>query len=408
MTFDGALAYLNAKHESKMRFGLGRMRAFLAKLGDPQESFKSIHVAGTNGKGSTCYMLESTLRANGYKTGLYTSPHLFDVCERIRVAGKDIGHGDFARLGSRLREVQGHDGLTYFEFLTAMAFVYFKEQKVDLVILETGLGGRLDATNVIKRPQLSIVTTIGYDHTDWLGKTLEKIAGEKAGIFKKGCPALIGRMPQTAKKVFIEHARSIGCPLLILRPMTYGHGPQNDSNLVSLNGKHQIDNAHLVFDALTVLQQQGFKMNRKATRTGFKNAESPGRWDIRMIDGKPWVFDVAHNPQAVAAFMSTLKASRWAKTRPRWAIIGFFADKDYPAMINKIAPYFDRLIATPLLSPRSCTLEQILKHAPVRKTQAAATVEEAVGICARSKESRFIATLGSFRLVAPALENIDN
>ena len=404
MSFDGALAYLNAKHESKMLFGLERVRAFLTKLGDPQESFKSIHVAGTNGKGSTCYMLEATLRANGYKTGLYTSPHFFDVCERIRVAGNNISHGDFAKLVSRLRNIQGHAGLTYFEFLTAMAFVYLKEQQVDLAILETGLGGRLDATNVIKKPLLSVVTTIGYDHTDWLGNALEEIAREKAGIFKKGCPALIGQMPQTARKALENRARSIGSPLLILRR----YAPQNDNDPVSLNGKHQIANAQLVLRALDVLALMGIKLNQRKIKQGLKSAESPGRWELRRVDGKPWIFDVAHNPQAVEAFLDTLRASPWAKIHPKWAIIGFFADKDYPAMIKKLAPHFDRLIATPLATQRSCTTQQLLRHAPKGKTQAVESVKAAMRLCRESSQPRLIAALGSFRLVAPALENIDN
>ena len=203
MTYEGALAVLAARQETVIDLGLDRVKRCLARLGDPQEKVPAFHVAGTNGKGSTCAILASVLRAAGYRVGLYISPHLLDVRERITINGKAISRPDFARLFPK-------GDLTYFELLTVLAFRYFAEKKCDVMVLETGLGGRLAATNVVKSPLAAIVTSVDFDHQAYLGNTLKAIAGEKAGIFKPGRPAIhprhavLERLPLRGQRLIVK------------------------------------------------------------------------------------------------------------------------------------------------------------------------------------------------------------
>ncbi|MDR3240372.1 MAG: bifunctional folylpolyglutamate synthase/dihydrofolate synthase, partial [Clostridiales bacterium] len=196
MTYDAALAYI-ARSYRQERHSLDHVRGVLRLLGDPQNQYKIIHIAGTNGKGSTCAMLHSILRESGLRTGLYTSPHLIKFNERIAVCGQIISDEDFAALTSRIQQASKRffqndfETLSFFEILTAMAFLYFYIQRVDAAVIEVGLGGRLDATNVIESPLLSVITAIGYDHTEVLGRTLAKIANEKGGIIKKNTPVIL-------------------------------------------------------------------------------------------------------------------------------------------------------------------------------------------------------------------------
>jgi len=211
MTYEQAILFLDGRIGVGWKLGLDSIRRLLVDLGNPHKNLKVVHIAGTNGKGSTAAMLESIFCSAGYRTGLYTSPHLLDVRERMQVNRKMIATDDFARLMQRIAPFIEKYNATYFETLTALAFLYFAEMHLDIVFLETGLGGRLDATNVID-PLLCIITTIGFEHTQHLGDTLEKIAGEKAGIAKTGVPCLVGELPADAERAISSTCKRQNAP----------------------------------------------------------------------------------------------------------------------------------------------------------------------------------------------------
>ena len=232
LSYEQAIDILTDSGNFYIDLGLDRISAVLEKFSNPQDDLKYIHVAGTNGKGSVCAMLESILRYAGYKTGLYTSPHIWDYTERIKVNGADIPKQKFTGYVEKITECGIH--LTEFEILTVIMFVYFKEQKVDIVILETGLGGRLDATNVIKQNLCSIITHIDLDHTDRLGDTKEQIAYEKAGIIKPDCPVITSMGYESIK----DRADKLNSMLIFVSPFV----SQDFIESLSLKGKHQIEN----------------------------------------------------------------------------------------------------------------------------------------------------------------------
>lgn len=421
MNFSETLDYLNSKQESKILLGLERVQTFLAKMGNPQTGLRVIHVAGTNGKGSVCRMLFEVLKAAGYAPGLYTSPHLHQITERIETAQGLISDSDFAMLATKMTSTPGHQKLTYFEFFTVLAFLYFKNKQLDPVILETGLGGRLDATNVISKPLISIITTIGYDHTAWLGTTLAAIAAEKGGIIKKGVPVALGRLEPEARKVILKIAENQSSRFLepdwknLKTRKTKITGTQEvdyQGHLYQLNlaGLHQGDNAALAITALEYLEKQGFRFSGQAIKAGLNLCRIPGRWDRRRVQGNHWIFDVAHNPQAVKAFLTTLEMSSFSKLRGKRAIVGFFKDKDYAAMLSLMADHFDEFFVTNLDSLRSlpaAELKKILKRKGVTNIQIFENVESACRQ-ALSAPAALTCALGSFRLVGPVFSAIRN
>lgn len=403
-SFNEAVADLESRKESKINLGLDRLLAVLSRLGAPQEKIRVIHVAGTNAKGSVTKMLHSAFLAAGYSAGAYYSPHLYSACERIQTSKGLISKSDFARLYRVLLKTPGQEKLTYFEMMTALAFLYFAQKKSDPVILETGLGGRLDATNACRKPILAIVSSIGMDHMDWLGGTIEKIAAEKGGIFKEGVPALVGMVPKKAGIVLRKIARDKKVPEIRfirsgLKPskLDWKKGTQvfkseGQEIRLPMLGKAQGRNVSLVLEALKILNCGDPK--------GLANAKLPGRWDIRFVNKKPWVFDVGHNEQAVEAFLETLKTSPWKNSRPKLAIVGFLKDKDYPSMMRRIKPYFNEFIVTQLEGDRAADAREVLKV--LGSGIAVSSVKGAVAL-AQKRQAAFTAVLGSFRLVAPVL-----
>jgi dihydrofolate synthase/folylpolyglutamate synthase len=343
MTYARALAALEARLETRIELGLERVRKQLAKLGDPQEKVPAFHVAGTNGKGSTCAILASVLRANGYRVGLYISPHLLDVRERISVNGVPISRNDFARL------FDDKNKLTYFELLTVVAFRHFAEKKCDVMVLETGLGGRLDATNVITAPLAAVVTSIDFDHQAYLGNTLKAIAGEKAGIFKPGRPAV-------HPSIAVLNARNIrGIRYAVKKawPITktdWHRGSQTVGGYtLSLLGTRQGWNVALAHKALDV---SGLHVTDSAWRNGLANVIWPGRFDVRRRHGKTVIIDGAHNPEAARALADTFKASPFSKQNVRW-VIGMMRDKDVHGVLKPIAPFLKDVHVVRPPSPRA-------------------------------------------------------
>jgi len=298
-------SYLKALERFGVKLGLDNVRALLQALGDPQQAYPCLHVAGTNGKGSVCAMLDAALRAAGRRTGLYTSPHLVDLRERIRVDGRMIGRADLGRLLGRLKgtieELLGDGRLdahpTYFEVLTALAFLYFAERKVDVAVLEVGMGGRFDATNVV-RPEVAVITSIGLDHREYLGGTLAAIAGEKAGIIKPGLPVVCGPDRGPARAVIRARAAEAGAPFRpVLGPgrrleeipgpgrrrFRYTIDGQSHEFRPGLRGAHQGHNAAAAIAALSELGGAGrlAAVSPRAIRRGIETV----RWEGRLEPG---------------------------------------------------------------------------------------------------------------------------
>jgi len=419
MTLSRALAVLDERQETKIRLGLARIRRHLARLGDPQERYETVHVAGTNGKGSVCAMLDSVLRESGLKVGLYLSPHLEDVRERIRVNGEWIPPKDFGRLMQKTLRHEGRDPLTYFELLTSIAFQYFAERKVDVAVLETGLGGRFDATNVVRRPLATIIPSIDYDHMNFLGKTLSRIAREKAGIFKKGCPALTAETKAEPLKVLRRTAERLRAPFVALpddgpwRPWKIDwkngrqiiRGPGGRRLRVGILGVAQARNAALVGAAAGWLRAQNVPISEEAFERGLAKVRWPARFEIVRRGSRVAILDGAHNLQAMRHFKSTLESSPWNK-RPKRFVLGFLRDKEHRKMIQLIAPMLKEAIATEPPSPRALSAGELAAEikaaAPAAKITVLSDPNEALRVAFAARSPRAICVCGSFYLAGLA------
>ncbi|MCK5080252.1 MAG: bifunctional folylpolyglutamate synthase/dihydrofolate synthase [Bacteroidales bacterium] len=296
-------------------------------LGNPENAFRSVHVAGTNGKGSVSHMIASVLQEAGYKTGLYTSPHLKDFRERIRINGAMIPEEKVVDFISAHKQGFTGIGLSFFEMTVGMAFDYFSKEKVDIAVVETGMGGRLDSTNVLT-PLLSVITNIGYDHTQFLGDTLKKIAGEKAAIIKSGIPAIIGETQEEVKDVFIDRAKKIGSPLSFADQGNYpGIEP-------CLAGDWQKRNLKTALAAIIALSKTGFNISEDQIRSGIENTLSNtgllGRWQI--LQNKPLaICDIGHNRDGVR---EVLKMIDQTPHQTLHFVLGLVADKNAEAVLE--------------------------------------------------------------------------
>jgi dihydrofolate synthase/folylpolyglutamate synthase len=372
MTFEEAMGFLNAAQWSQTRPGLGPVTELLHRIGDPQVGLRCVHAAGTNGKGSVCAYIESVLRAAGHKTGIYTSPYLEHFTERIRVDGEDIPEGDLTRITERVKaavdamEAEGLAVPTVFERITAVAFEYFAEKNCDIVVLEVGMGGRLDATNVIERPEVSVITKISYDHTEFLGDTLAEIAGEKAGIIKPGCPVVSYVQADEAAEVIKREASSVGAPLTF--------SPEDEAVLISsgitgqkfslrgkeyeigMLGRYQISNAVLALTALEQMKKNGWEIPDEAVFRGMKDAVWKGRFEV--LSQEPVVIiDGAHNPDGVGSLAEGLKELFPGKKIT--FVAGVLADKDYGSMIDTMMPLAEKFITVTPESPRALPAEDL-------------------------------------------------
>lgn len=346
------LAHLAGLPASSVKMGLERVRAALDRLGNPERRVPALHVAGTNGKGSTCALAAACLQQR-YRTGLYTSPHLVRVNERFRVDGVDI---DDEALGRRVAEVlevlgTGH-GLTYFELGTLVAFTHFAAERVEIAVLETGLGGRLDATNACA-PLVTCITPLSLDHVDYLGTTLTAIAGEKAGIVKPGTPLVSSRQAPEALAVL-----RAACPELALEGEDFtleggtwaGHRWRLPGLAPPLAGPHQRQNLSVALACLEALGARGFPLSPDEVRAGLNAARWPGRLE-EVRTTPPVVLDGAHNPAGVEVLLASLDAVY--PGRPVHLVFGVFVDKDGDAMIRALFPRCAAVHLTPLDSPRS-------------------------------------------------------
>ena len=298
----------------------------MAHLKEPQSSFKSVHVAGTNGKGSTSHMLASVLQDAGYKVGLYTSPHLKDFRERIKLNGKMIPEQKVVDFVENHRSFFEENQLSFFEMTVGLAFDYFKNEKVDIAIIEVGLGGRLDSTNVIN-PEVSVITNIGLDHTQFLGTTLAEIASEKAGIIKSKIPVVIGEAKPETTAVFIDKARKEKSPILFVEEEEL---PEFKTDLL---GNYQIKNYKTAYATLGVLKQKGWDISNKNLENGFlnvaKNTGLQGRW--QLLNKSPKVIcDTAHNIEGLSLVLNQLKKEDFDKMH---IVLGVVADKNLDAIL---------------------------------------------------------------------------
>jgi|WetSurMetagenome_2_1015567.scaffolds.fasta_scaffold17909_2 dihydrofolate synthase / folylpolyglutamate synthase len=334
-----------------MKFGLQGIRALLRFLDHPENKFPSIHIAGTNGKGSTASMIAAICTSAGYKTGLYTSPHLINFNERIRISGKKISSGTVAKLAAILQSEVTKNECTFFEAVTAMAFKYFADSAVDIAIVETGLGGRLDATNVL-RPIVSVITTIGLEHTQILGSSISDIAFEKGGIIKKGIPCVSGTTSQKAihmlrnicdqkKSQFVRiHPKDIHTTYSSLHETVsdYKVAGRIIKNVhVSLAGEHQTVNTLLALNTIgTLIRQYNFKIDEKSIRKGLKNIQKysglQGR--LSIVQQNPLILaDVAHNPEAIQTLCSSIKQLHLGRIH---IVFGLMQDKNYKQIVKTL------------------------------------------------------------------------
>ncbi|MCS6993305.1 MAG: bifunctional folylpolyglutamate synthase/dihydrofolate synthase [Anaerolineales bacterium] len=355
-------------------FDLARMRQLLARLGQPQEAYPTIHVAGTKGKGSVSALCASALTASGRKTGLYTSPHLLDFCERIQVNGQPIAHADLADLVEEIKPaVAAIPQLTTFEITTALGFLYFARQRVDAAVIEVGLGGRLDATNVIT-PRVSVITSLSYDHTAVLGNTLAKIAAEKAGIIKPGVPVISSPQKQEALQV-LERVAAEQHAELSLVGIDWLYAPESNSLegqtfrvwqagmphlrlKIPLLGEYQVTNAVTAYAAL---KHSGFNLTDAAIAQGFENVRWPCRFEVASRAQPTLIFDSAHNQDSFEKLTAALKT--YFPDRKIILLFGASEDKHIFDMLNAMKGIISRLIITRADHPRALEPETILEAA---------------------------------------------
>ena len=367
MDYAAALAYMEGVSWLGSRPGLERIERLLARLGSPQDSLRFVHVAGTNGKGSVCAMLRSVLSAAGFRTGLYISPHLLRMNERMSVDGVEIPDGEFAAGVTRLaRSAEGMDeSCTEFELCTALALDWFAARRCDIVALETGLGGRLDATNVIARPECAVITNIGLDHCEVLGGTPGEIAREKAGIFKGGRAAAYG-LAGEARDALLSRARETGTELRFadfsaLEPLEDSAAGQRfryrgREYSIGLLGEHQLRNAATAIEAVEQLRAAGWDIPEAALRAGLASARWPARFE-RVLTGPDFVVDGGHNPQCLEATAAALR--RYYPHTRRVLLFGALADKDWRGMARLLAPLAEEFVCAAPDSPRALPAEEL-------------------------------------------------
>ena len=409
MTYDEALEYIHGTSNFFCKPGLERINELCQGLGNPQKKLKFIHVGGTNGKGSFCAMMNSVLCAEGYKVGLYTSPFVLKFNERMRVNGENIPDEALAKLTEKVKEIaeKMEDSPTEFELITAIALEYFMEEKCDVVIWEVGMGGRLDATNIIDSPLLSVITGIAIDHTAFLGDTIEKIAGEKAGIIKQNSPALYGGEDAIAEAVIAEEAVK---KQIMLYKTDYSKLKMCETSLfgtvfdyrergglkISLLGSYQPRNAAVVLDALDILRKGGFTVSEEAIRRGLADAKWPARFEI--INNNPTIiFDGAHNPEGIAAAVESIKL--YFKDRKVVILSGVLRDKDFCRIAESLSRVASEVFTITPQNPRALTAEEyaeVIEKFNIKATPCQ-SIDEAVNlgkICAK-KEKTALFCLGS-------------
>ncbi|MDO4565987.1 MAG: folylpolyglutamate synthase/dihydrofolate synthase family protein [Oscillospiraceae bacterium] len=396
MTEKEAIAYIENYTWSATRLGLERTRELLSRLGDPQKSLKFVHVAGSNGKGSTCAMLASVLKKAGYRIGLYVSPHITSFCERIQVNGEHISGEELAAATERVKAAADlmSDHPSQFELSTAIALTYFKEKLCDIVVLEVGMGGALDSTNAIDAPEVAVITNIGLEHTEYLGDTLAEIASAKAGIIKPGCGAVCYELKGEALEVIRAVCKEKGVELSLadsseIEPLGRDMMGQDfrwrGLNLfLPLLGAHQLKNTAVALAAVEALRKRGWEISDAALRTGLALVSWPARFEVLSTEPL-FILDGAHNPQCVEALVANIKSL--LPNQKLVFILGVLEDKDYGAMIDMVSPLAERFLCLTPKSPRALSAERLAEYINERgiKADAFESAGEALRACLESK-----------------------
>ncbi len=416
------------------KFNLDRMREFMHHLGDPQEDYGIIHVAGTKGKGSVSSYCANVLKEQGYRTGLYTSPHMIEFTERIRINGQLISKADLIEVVEQLKPVAKKvPEITTFELTTALAFLFFSQQKVDYGVFEVGLGGRLDATNIVN-PIVSVITSISYDHTQILGDTLSEIAGEKGGIIKPNTPVVVAPQKEEAQRRLEEIAQECHAPLIqVGRDYLYAadsHSLEGQSFLVwtpdeqpmvdkfietagrdiwsplrfriPLLGFHQVENAATAFAALKTAEKYGVEISQDAYQQGFSSVDWPGRLEI-LQRHPPVVIDSAHNRYSALRLQQAL--DDYFPGLPVLLVFGASEDKDIAGMFQELLPRVRRVITTQSIHPRAIEANKLVEivHRFGRSAKAVTPIEDALAAALKEAgEESVILVAGSIFVAAAA------
>jgi dihydrofolate synthase/folylpolyglutamate synthase len=403
------LAYVFSLEQFGIKLGLQNIRALLERLGSPHEAFHSIHIAGTNGKGSVTAMVDAVLRRADHRSARYTSPHLVDLSERFVVDGRPVSAGEMQRSADDVRrviEAMLAEGTlsakpTFFEATTAMAFDLFRNARVEFGVIEVGLGGRLDSTNVIA-PIVTAITSIDFDHQQYLGNTLAAIAAEKAGIIKDGIPVVVGDMPSEAYDVIARVAREHDAELIRANESGRDYGPLR----LGLRGEHQVANANVALRVLEVIERRGVLIGLEAIRDGLANVRWPGRLDHRRLaNGREVVLDAAHNPAGARALASYVRSLGAAKPT---LVFGAMRDKDVDGMLAVLLPEVARVVVTKPSNPRSADPEELAsrmrKIAPSLEVRVVMSPQAAVADATRSSSLTIVA--GSLFLLGDIIREI--
>jgi len=411
------LAFLDSLDSGRIRLGLDPVLNVLRRLGDPHRRIRSVLVAGSNGKGSVSAMIAAILQGNGFRTGLYTSPHLRDFRERIRVDGRLISRRDLHERIEEVRACLGNEDITYFEFATAVAFRHFEHCRTDIAVLEVGLGGRLDATNVVT-PELSIITNVCLEHRDYLGKTLQEIAREKAGVVKERGICITGARTGKVVEVLTETCKRRRSRLIRLGKdfrirsgtggvFTYrGIGLELKHVRAPLKGRHQEENAALALAAAETLQMKGWRLDPERMLTGLGGTRWEGRMEV--LEGNPLlVLDGAHNPAGTEALVKAL--ARDFPGRRVIFIVGVLRDKNFRLMLKRLAPAACGIIAAGIgndraLSPAEVAGEARRRHGRVVEADGISAALQAAFAMAKAED--LICITGSLYLVGEAKKHL--
>ncbi|MBF0458303.1 MAG: bifunctional folylpolyglutamate synthase/dihydrofolate synthase [Nitrospirae bacterium] len=421
--YENAVSYLYSLQKHGIKLGLANITHISNLLGSPQTAYKTVHVAGTNGKGSTCAMLQAILMAKGYKTGLFTSPHMVRFTERIKINGEEILPETVVDLTEEINHaIKGVDGLspTFFEFVTAMAFLYFRKQNVDWAVFETGMGGRFDASNIIM-PEASVITNINMDHMEFLGNTIEEIAGEKAGIIKKGTPVVTTSQTPGVLDILRQKAREMNARLEIFgidfdaRPtsdcltgttFTYSGGSEVDDMKIPFTGGHQVENAACAVRTAEVLFN-----GMNVIKSALMGVKWPGRSELVKYAGMDVLLDGAHNPAAAVALSETLRSLYLRQSFSEVILIlGAMSDKDTAGMLRALMPSAGTLILSAPSYERAERPGKLLAMAETFSTKnntlcTAPSIAEAIKMAEKLyKKGGLVVITGSFYTVGEAKE----
>ena len=407
--------YLYALKAGGVKFGIDRMRRLVAELGHPERSYPVIHVAGTNGKGSVSVMLESILRSAGWRTGLYTSPHLVKLGERVQVDRQLLTEEEIVAYARDLQPVAARaaafapdEHATFFEFMTAMAFLQFQRRQADVAMVEVGMGGRLDATNVVQ-PEVSVITSIGLDHVAELGDTVEKIAAEKAGIIKPGRPVVIGRMPAGAERVIREVAAANGAPVHSVRD-EFGEDLARYP-VTNLEGDHQRWNAATA-TLVARLFPARWKLDAPTIARGLRQVNWPGRWQRLEVGGRHVILDASHNPEGAAVLEVALRRLGDETGRKPVIVAGVLGEFRARALLDVVGRYAREIHAVTPQQARATPYADLVQLAPpatraLLQESSVARIFPDAGTCTLGQPGDTIVVTGSIYLLGEILERLE-